>query len=49
MYANPVSRQLALHTAAQAVMIDEDLQAEIRAAYQELTDSLLVPRWGQRQ
>ena len=31
-------------------MIDEDLQAEIRAAYQELTDSLgLVPRWGQRQ
>ena len=31
-------------------MIDEGLQAEIRAAYQELTDSLnLVPRWGQRQ
>ena len=31
-------------------MIDEDLQAEIRTAYQELTDSLsLVPRWGQRQ
>ena len=31
-------------------MIDEDLQAEIRAAYQKLTDSLgLVPRWGQRQ
>ena len=31
-------------------MIDECLQAEIRAAYQELTDSLnLVPRWGQRQ
>ena len=31
-------------------MIDEGLQAEIRAAYQKLTDSLdLVPRWGQRQ
>jgi len=31
-------------------VIDEGLQAEIRAAYQELTDSLnLVPRWGQRQ
>ncbi len=31
-------------------MIDECLQAEIRAAYQKLTDSLdLVPRWGQRQ
>ena len=31
-------------------MIDEGLQAEIRATYQELTDSLnLVPRWGQRQ
>ena len=31
-------------------MIDEGLQAEIRAAYQKLTESLdLVPRWGQRQ
>ena len=31
-------------------MIDEGLQAEIRAAYQKLTDSLnLLPRWGQRQ
>ena len=31
-------------------VIDEGLQAEIRAAYQKLTDSLdLVPRWGQRQ
>ena len=31
-------------------VIDEGLQAEIRTAYQELTDSLnLVPRWGQRQ
>ena len=31
-------------------MIDEGVQAEIRAAYQELTRSLnLVPRWGQRQ
>jgi ATP-dependent DNA helicase DinG len=31
-------------------VIDEGLQAEIRAAYQKLTESLdLVPRWGQRQ
>ena len=31
-------------------MIDEGLQAEIRAAYQKLTESLgLAPRWGQRQ
>ena len=31
-------------------MIDEGLQAGIRAAYQKLTESLdLVPRWGQRQ
>ena len=31
-------------------MIDEALQDEIRAAYQQLTESLsLVPRWGQRQ
>ena len=31
-------------------MIDEGLQAEIRDAYQKLTESLdLVPRWGQRQ
>jgi ATP-dependent DNA helicase DinG len=31
-------------------VIDEGLQAESRAAYQELTDSLnLAPRWGQRQ
>ncbi len=31
-------------------MIDEVLQDEIRAAYQQLTESLnLVPRWGQRQ
>ena len=31
-------------------MIEEGLQAEIRAAYQKLTESLdLVPRWGQRQ
>jgi len=31
-------------------VIDEGLQAEIRDAYQKLTESLdLVPRWGQRQ
>jgi len=31
-------------------VIEEGLQAEIRAAYQKLTESLdLVPRWGQRQ
>ncbi len=31
-------------------MIEEGLQAEIRAAYQKLTKSLdLAPRWGQRQ
>ena len=31
-------------------MIEEGLQAEIRAAYQKLTESLdLAPRWGQRQ
>ena len=31
-------------------MIDEGLQAKIRAAYQKLTDSMdLAPRWGQRQ
>ena len=31
-------------------VIEEGLQAEIRAAYQKLTESLdLAPRWGQRQ